>query len=349
MDCLTSRRALCGLDDAPSAALSAAALAHARGCPRCRRLGLRFADAILAAAGDELPCAECQAHVDRVALGGAPALAWARREPELAARVQAHLDGCPDCGAELTLLRSMLAVEGAAAADLAPADFDTRFADQARVARRRRERSRPVPPIPAWLRGIQERGRELAGVWLGGPRASRAALAALTAVVVFALARLLLQDPGLRSALDRVMPAVPPAATADLDSLRAQATATAAARATRTAGPARLGGTAAPASASPGAGIPGSPMPVGTGTPALEPGIDDDEEREPRETGAAPPATSAPETPQPAGGDDPYPPLPDTPDPYPGDDPGGDPGGDPPYPPPMRGGPVEPVDPTPSP
>jgi hypothetical protein len=349
MDCLTSRRALCGLDDAPSAALSAAALAHARVCPRCRRLGLRFADAIMAAAGDELPCAECQAHVDLVALGGAPALAWARREPDLAARVQAHLDGCPDCGAELTLLRSMLAVVGAAAADLAPAAFDTRFADQAPAARRRRERSRPVPPIPAWLRGILERARELTGDWLGGPRASRAALAALTAVVVFALARLVLQDPGLRSALDRVMPAVPPVATADLDSLRAQATAAAAGRATQTAATARPGGAAAPATALPGAGIPGSPMPAGTGTPALQPAIDDEEEREPRETGAAPPATSAPETPEPAGGDDPYPPLPDTPDPYPGGDPGDDPGDDPAYPPPRRGGPAEPVDPTPLP
>ena len=347
MNCLNARRALCGLDDAPASAITAAGLAHARTCPRCRRLGLRFADAILAAAGDEMPCAECQTHLDRVALDGSFTPGLLRREPELAARLQAHLAACPDCSAELLLLRSMLALDQTAVAGLEPVSFDTRFAREAPVARRGQERSRHLLPVPVWLRGGLERMRALAGAWQGGQRASRAALAAMTAVVVFVLARLVLQDPQLRSTLEGIMPFIPPAATADLDSLRAQATATAASGATQTARSATPGATAR-ASALPGAGSP-SPIPGGTGTAAFEQGRPDEEEREPQATAAAPPATAAPETPLPGGQDDPYPPLLDTPDPYPGGGPGGDPGSDPPYPPPMRGGPVEPVDPTPSP
>ncbi|MBK7781514.1 MAG: hypothetical protein IPJ58_12240 [Ardenticatenia bacterium] len=270
MNCLNARRALCGLDDAPASAITAAGLAHARTCPRCRRLGLRFADAILAAAGDEMPCAECQTHLDRVALDGSFTPGSLRREPELAARLQAHLAACPDCSAELLLLRSMLAMEQTTVAGPEQVSFDTRFARETPVSRRVQERSRRLLPVPVWLRGGLERMRELAGALQGGQRASRAALAAMTAVVVFVLARLVLQDPQLRSTLEGIVPFIPPAATADLDSLRAQATATAASGATQTARAATPGATAR-ASALPGAGSP-SPIPGGTGTAAFEQG-----------------------------------------------------------------------------
>lgn len=337
MNCLNARRALCGLDEAPAAALTAAALTHARACPRCRAMGLRFADAILAAAGDELPCAECQAHLDLVALGGSAEVAWRRREPALARRVQAHLAGCPDCGAELALLRGMLAADLTAVAAGMPARFDTGFAEQAPAGPPDRRRRRRGFPVPVWLRGLPGWLHGLAGGWQGDPRAARATLAALTAVVVFALARLVLRDPGLRRSLERIAPFVPAMATADLDALRAQATGTAAARATQTA-------LAARGSASATAG-PRRPTPLASATSAASgspvPETAGDKEDRARQAPATRPApTSAPPTSQPAEPGEPYPP-PGDPDPYPG--------GESAYPPPIRGVPPEPVDPTPYP
>lgn len=337
MNCLNARRALCGLDETPAAALTAAALAHARSCPRCRALGLRFADAILAAAGDELPCAECRAHLDLLALGASTEAAWRRREPALARWVQAHLAGCPDCAAELALLRGMLAADLTAVAAGAPARFDTGFVEEAPASRPHPGHRRRGLPVPAWLRGGREWLQGLSGGWQGDPRAARATLAALTAVVVFALVRLVLRDPGLRRSLERIAPFVPAAATADLDALRAQATGTAAARATQTALAARG---AASATAGPRRPTPlASATSAASGSPVPETaGGKDDRARQVPPTRPLPP--SVPPTAQPAEPGEPYPPPAD-PDPYPG--------GESAYPPPARGVPPEPVDPTPYP
>jgi hypothetical protein len=76
----------------------AAARAHLEGCAACRARLVRLSAAVLSRRADEISCAECRSGMHAAALPERPA---AEALPPL---VAAHLEGCPECRAELGLL-----------------------------------------------------------------------------------------------------------------------------------------------------------------------------------------------------------------------------------------------------
>lgn len=332
MNCLEARRLIGGLGATPPLDLLGPALDHAATCPRCRSLALGLADAVLAAAGDELSCAEARRRLPL--LVGRPAAAASKPTPDLLS-LRVHLSTCADCRAEQALLEAMLQVDPLSIA-LPERRWDLGFAAEPP------HRRAPTPAAPgAWLPKASEAGRRLL-TWIRGIAAGRPAeaerrpawaLAALTVVLLAVLVRVLLQDPQVQRSIERLLPALSdPRPTADLAALRATATAAAAGSAspTQTLSPGRT------------ATLP-SPAPSQTASTATQGATAAETKERARPTAAGGPPPDAPATAAP--GEPTVPPSPaPTEAPYPPPDPADEPPN--PYPDPPTSSPVEPPAPT---
>lgn len=346
MNCLEARRQIGGLDGMPTPEGLAGALDHAATCPRCRAVARRLADDVLAAAGDELSCAEARRRLPVLVAGSS----GAARSAAQTVTLRGHLAVCEDCRAELALVEAMLSVDPLRI-ELPERRWDTGFAAQAPL--RPVSHSHPQGGWPQRLGRIwrQWTGRPVTTSRRAGSRDERRpawALAGLTAILLLLLVRVLLGDPQVQRSLERLLPAwSDPRPTVDLAALRAAATGAAAAKATATAAAA----TAAAGRSTPGS-LSGSPRPGATASPeaprtatASAAGTDAPEGEEQRRS--TPRSVPQPSTPgaadppeatavvSPAATEAPYPPP----------DPGHDPPSDP-YPDPPTASPVEPPEPT---
>lgn len=353
-DCRRSRGILALSEGAASPKDLSEALGHLAACGLCQARVDQLALAILAAAPEAIPCAECRARLPalleaRSSTGGLVPAAGARSASSADPSwdlVEAHLAACADCGA----FRDRLDQALRAAAGDRGVEHDFVGAPPI-IPRWDVSFALAGPPGPAPARaGARARARRRWLPWrAAGPRSAlpRGALAAAAVLVIALLAVLVRLQPELWQSLST------------LPLLRPEARPTATAPAAGPGGAATLlPGTAptprptAGGSRGPGAGPTASPTlrpaaataraarearekerrtgrstatPTGTATAALSPTPTlAAATREARPTLAppeppAPPATSQPPEPPPEPPEDPYPePAEPDPDPYPG-------------------------------